>query len=228
MSNIYSSGEYFEKNPGWHQEHSHWKSAQVMRMLHKHGIQPSRIAEVGCGAGAILEHLFLTIRPQPYCLGYEVSPQAYELASQRKANGLEFQLGSPSLNTQPFDLVLAMDVLEHVDDYLGFIHNMKALGTFKILHIPLDLSVISIYRPSYLRNARTSVGHLHYFTRETALASLEQAGLIVMDWFFTSVELDIGIQGQKRLNILRKFLFSRNPDLGSRILGGFSLLVLAE
>ena len=228
MSSIYSTGEYFSKNPGWHQDHSQFKSSLVKRILKNNCILPSRILEVGCGAGGVLEDLYLTVQPKPFCLGYDVSPQAYSLAAKRQVTGLEFRLGSPPLDTSSFDVVLAMDVLEHVEDYLGFIRMLKSLGSWKIFHIPLDLSMISMYRPSYLQQAREYVGHIHYFTRETALASLEQAGLVVKDWFYTSVHLELGANGQKRLQILRKFLFFRNPDLCSRLLGDLSILVLAE
>jgi len=228
MSDIYTSGEYGARNPGWHQEHSHWKAAQVQRMLQKHGIQPKRLAELGCGAGGILECLHRELQPKPQCVGFEISPQAYAMACQRQTNGLQFKLESPSQEIDFFDVVLAMDVLEHVEDYLEFIRNLKHIGSLKILHVPLDLSILSILRPSYLQQAREGVGHLHYFTRETALASLEQAGLSVKDWFYTSVEVDNGVYGQKRLHWMRKFLFSRNPDLAARLLGGFSILVLAQ
>jgi len=72
------------------------------------------------------------------------------------------------------------------------------------------------------------VGHLHYFTRETALASLEHACLSVIDWFYTSVELDTTPYGQKKLHLIRKLLYNRNPDLCARLLGGLSILVLAK
>ena len=227
MTNIYSSGQYVANNPTWHQEHSEWKSVQVQRMIQKHGIRPGSIAELGCGAGGILEDLHQQLKPQPTCVGYEISPQAYAMASTRQVTGLQFKLGSPELD-QSFDLVLAMDVLEHVEDYLGFIRGMKNLGNWKILHVPLDLSMVSLLKPRLLQNARQHVGHLHYFTCETALASLDQAGLSVKDWFYTSVELDNGAFGQKRFHQMRKFLFPRSPDFAVRMLGGFSILVLAK
>ena len=134
----------------------------------------------------------------------------------------------PSQDIEPFDVVLAMDVFEHVENYLDFIRGMKNIGVLKIFHIPLDLSIISILNPSYLQKSRERVGHLHYFTRETALASLEHSGLSVKDWFYTSADIDLGVSRYKRLHRLRKFLFSRNPDIASRLLGDFSILVLAE
>jgi hypothetical protein len=197
-------------------------------MLEKHSIRPTRLAEVGCGAGGILECLHRQLVPQPDCVGYEISPQAFSMAQRREATGLHYHHGEPGRQDDPFDVVLAMDVFEHVEDYLGFIRGLQPLAQWKIFHIPLDLSVVSLAKPNYLKMALEQVGHLHYFTRETALASLEQAGLKVRDWFFTSVELDQGAHGRKRLQILRKLLFARNADLAARWLGGFSLLVLAE
>jgi SAM-dependent methyltransferase len=228
MSDIYTTGEYGAKNPGWHQEHSQWKSGLVQRMLQLHDIQPKRIAEVGCGAGGILESLHRQLQPQPQCVGYEISPQAYAMASQRQTDGLQYKLGSPCQDTVPFDVVLAMDVLEHVENYLDFIRVIGNIGVLKILHIPLDLSVISILKPFYLEQAREHVGHLHYFTCETALSSLEQAGLSVKDWFYTSADIDLGLSRRKRLHAFRKLLFSLNPDFAVRLFGDFSILVLAE
>jgi hypothetical protein len=228
MPDLYCSGEYAARNPSWHQEHSQWKAMQVIRMLEKHNLQPSRLVEVGCGAGGILECLHRQLVPQPDCVGYEISPQAFSMAQQREARGLHFHYGSIEALDETFDVVLAMDVFEHVEDYLGFIRGLQSLARWKIFHIPLDLSVLSVARPIYLTMAREQVGHLHYFTRETALASLEQAGLKVRDSFFTSVEIDQGVHGRKRLQAFRKLLFARNAELAARLLGGFSLLVLAE
>jgi hypothetical protein len=228
VTELYSSGEYAAKNPYWHQEHSVWKANQIRRMLACHSLRPTTLAEVGCGAGAILENLHQHISPQPTCIGYEISPQAFSMAEKRTADGLTFRLGSPRLGHDYFDLVLAIDVFEHVEDYLGFIRSLQSFARWKIFHIPLDLSVLSLSRPRLLYMSRQQVGHLHYFTRETALASIEQAGLSVRDWFYTSVELDEGPHGQKRLHGLRKLLFAHHPDLAARWLGGFSILVLAE
>ena len=228
MPDLYTSGEYAAKNPAWHIEHSPWKARQVMKMLKKNDLKPQRIVEIGCGVGGILETLRNELAPHPDCVGYEISPQAFDLAKNRGKEGLDFRLGSPALGEEKFELALAMDVLEHVEDYLGFTRSLKSLARWKILHIPLDLCVVSLARPIYLKMAREHVGHLHYFTLETALASVEQAGLKVEDWFFTSVELDLGASGQKRLHILRRWLHAWKPHLAARWLGGFSVLVLCK
>ncbi|HVB75218.1 MAG TPA: hypothetical protein VNE38_16830 [Ktedonobacteraceae bacterium] len=33
LEEVYTSGEYLEKNPTWHVEESPWKAKQIMRML---------------------------------------------------------------------------------------------------------------------------------------------------------------------------------------------------
>lgn len=228
MTELYSSGEYLRNNPQWHQEHSSWKAEQIAHMLRKTSLHPRTLIEVGCGAGAVLEALHAKLSPQPECIGYEISPYAFAMAKSREVPGLHFCLGSPPTDRASCDLLLAIDVFEHVDDYLGFLRSLQPLARWKIFHIPLDLSMVSLAKPLHLQMAREKVGHLHYFTRETALASLEQAGFTVLDWFYTSVELDQGVSGRKRLQGLRRFLFPLYPDLVVRWLGGFSLLVLAS
>jgi 2-polyprenyl-3-methyl-5-hydroxy-6-metoxy-1,4-benzoquinol methylase len=50
-----------------------------------------------------------------------------------------------------FDVVMAIDVFEHVEDYLGFIRRLRVKGEYKVFHIPLDLSVQTVLRVSPIR-----------------------------------------------------------------------------
>ncbi|MBD2520487.1 hypothetical protein H6G93_37220 [Nostoc sp. FACHB-973] len=130
-----------------------------------------------------------------------------------------------------YDLVMAIDVFEHVEDYFGFLRKLKEKGKYKLFHIPLDLSVQSVLRSSPILKSRFKYGHIHYFTKETALASLKDMGYEVLDYLYTSVSLDLpNRNGWKNslLNVPRKVLFSINQDLAARLLGRFSLLVLTK
>ncbi|GAC1565336.1 MAG: hypothetical protein NVS3B14_02690 [Ktedonobacteraceae bacterium] len=53
LEEVYTSGEYLEKNPTWHVEESPWKAKQIMRMVAQNGIEPRTICEVGCGVGEV-------------------------------------------------------------------------------------------------------------------------------------------------------------------------------
>jgi hypothetical protein len=77
---------------------------------------------------------------------------------------------------------------------------------------------------------RESVGHLHYFLKDTALATLKYCGYSVMDSFYTAWDIewtDLSLGG-RLLKLPRKFMFKVNADIAVRILGGYSLLVLAR
>ena len=84
------------------------------------------------------------------------------------------QLDVAELN-EPFDLCMCFDVCEHVDDYIGFLKSLTDKARYFLFNIPLDLSVRSILLKNYL-GTRARYGHLHYFTRESALATLNYCG----------------------------------------------------
>lgn len=229
--NMYVDGRYMENNPSWHEEHAEWKAGHIATMLARHGIKPRTIAEVGCGTGRVIADLAEKMPAVERLYGYEISPQAFERAKARESARVHYSetdvLKSPP--TEKLDVVMAIDVFEHVDDYIGFIKGLSALGDYKVFHIPLELSVSSMLRPATLERARAEVGHIHYFTRETVLAVLRAAGLQIVDERFTSVSIDHATTLRTRLLRGPRRAFSAvAPRLAAHLFGGFSLLVLAR
>jgi hypothetical protein len=228
---LYKDGRYLELNPTWHVEDSPWKAKQVFEMIRRNDLQPNSICEIGCGAGEILNQLHFLLSGPVSFTGYEVSPQAFHLSKAKEKERLHFHLGDLLLQDEAyFDIVLAIDVFEHVEDYFGFLRRLRRKGRLKIFHIPLDLSVQSVFRGSPILRQRRSVGHIHYFTRETALAALVDTGYEILDHFYTSHCIDLPARSFKNslAKVPRKIVFQLHQDLAVRILGGFSLMVLAQ
>jgi SAM-dependent methyltransferase len=227
---IYQTGEYVERNPTYHVEDSAWKADQILRMIAKHHLQPRSICEVGCGAGEILKQLQARLAPATQFVGYEISPQAYALCRERENERLHFLCEDLlAAETERFDLLLCLDVFEHVEDYLGFLRGLRDKAQQKIFHIPLDLSVQWVWRNRPIMREREQAGHLHYFMKDTALATLQDAGYEVIDWFYTPGAIANPRSVKAKLASLpRRLLSVVNQDLVVRILGGYSLLVLAE
>jgi cyclopropane fatty-acyl-phospholipid synthase-like methyltransferase len=231
MSSMYQDGTYLERNPTWHEEEAPWRARMVLQMLQKHAIKPRTVCEVGCGAGGVLEQLSLRLPADTRFEGFEISPQAYELCLPKQEQNLVFHLGElPDDRSRRYDLLLALDVFEHVEDYLAFLRKIKRAAAFKILHIPLDLSVQTVLRSTPIMTTRSQFGHLHYFTKETSLATLEYAGYEVLDYVYTGISVDLPRQDWRArlMRWPRKLLFALNRDLTVRFLGGYSLLVLAK
>lgn len=227
---LYTSGRYLEENPSWHAEHSGWKARHILKAMARHNLRPRTICEVGCGAGEILRELQAALPEDTEFFGYEISPQAFALCQTRANPRLHFFLEDITQKAEVcFDLILLIDLLEHLEDPYSFLRSLKPKSRYKILHFPLDLSVQAVLRVKPLLRLRKSVGHIQYFNKELALLLLRETGYELMDYFYTPTMIDlIGKSWTSRLGRLpRKLLFRLHPDLAARLLGGFSLLVLA-
>ena len=225
----YHDGSYLDHNPTYHVEDAPWKAAQVLKMLRKHSLQPWTIGEVGCGAGEVLRHLQSQLPEGPTFHGYDISPQAIALCRQRENDRLHFTCADLlAAETKPFDLLLCLDVVEHVEDYLGFLRRLRPKAAHHLFHIPLEMSVQGVFRCRRILIGRATAGHLHYFMKDTALLTLQDAGYTVVDWFYTPC----GEQGTGLRSMLarwpRRLAGRVCPDLAARVLGGYSLLVLAR
>lgn len=227
---LYTQGSYLEQNPAWHVEDSAWKARQVLSMLKRNKLSPRRVCDVGCGAGEVLAELAGMLDPGTAFTGYDISPQAIQMAETRAGAQLSFVLGDiTKLQTPRFDLLLGMDVVEHVEDPYGFLRSLRPHADLSIFHIPLDMTAHAVARNLIIGTCREPYGHLSYFQKETALATLADAGYEVIDWFYTPSSFAHPPAGSRDrlIRSLRRTLFKAAPDLTQRLLGGWSLLVLA-
>lgn len=206
----------------------------MLDIIGRNHLEFKTVGEIGCGAGIVLNELARHYSQQNVSFaGYDIAPQAIALA--KKNCGSDIRLEEADLlaenNTEFFDLLLVADVLEHVPDYLGFVSQCKAKATYKIYHIPLDLSLSSLLRNSFLR-MRANAGHLHYFTADSALATLSDTGHEIVDYTYTDFAIAFQKQhprfGRTAVNMLRRLLSVMSAPLTARLLGGYSLMVLTR
>jgi SAM-dependent methyltransferase len=227
----YTSGNYLEKNPLWHTEESPWKAEQVMRLLNRQKIVPRTICDVGCGAGEVLRQLQLRLGGDCEMLGYDVSPQAIELCQSRANEKLRFLLGDiTKVSERFFELILVLDVIEHLEDYFSLLRNIKERALYKVFQIPLDLSIQTIVRATPLLKDREKYGHIHYFNKEIALQLLIDVGYQIIDYFYTAVALDLPSSNFRNvlMRIPRRLIYAINMDMAVRLLGGYRLLILTK
>ena len=228
ISDIYKDGTYKTHNPTWGQEDSQWKSSLILSMLQSHNIKPDRIAEIGCGAGGVLAAVVDGLPGASQAEGWDPSPLAIEMAKARSHDRLRYFNGHLLDTDKTYDLILCIDVFEHVPDYFGFISALRERAEHFVFHIPLDMNCSAILRNLHA-DIRESIGHLHYFTRSTALATLKDCGYQILDEHYTQAALARlgGHRGWRTelANVARRLLAD---DLSAKLLGGYSLLVLAS
>ena len=230
-SAIYRNGSYLENNPSWHMEESPLKVRQIQRTMKQQKLAPKTVCDVGCGAGLVLAELQPHLPSDCVCWGYDVSPDALAMTASRGNEKLLFRLRDIRKDECDtfFDLLLMLDVFEHVEDYMGLLRAVQSKAKQKLFHIPLDLSVQAVLRKNGLLLRRDHHAHLHYFTKETALRTLTDVGYTIIDHFYTPRCIELGdLLAQKMARIPRKLSFAAFPELTVRLLGGYSLMVLAE
>lgn len=229
MIDRYADGQYLADHPSWHVEDSPWKAAHIAKIIARNNLKPNTIAEIGCGAGGVLGALH-GLLPECDLIGYDISRHAIDLA--RRNVGVKFFADDPLQEEGCFyDLLLVIDVFEHVPDYIGFLERCRTIATYKVYHIPLDIHVSSVIRNS-LVDGRKALGHLHYFSEATALATLKDTGHQILDSFLTAGAVDLFTKHPSlktaAANVPRWLTAKLSPSLAARLFGGYSLLVLAR
>jgi SAM-dependent methyltransferase len=226
----YISDDYLSHNPSWDMEDSPWKAAVVSAFLKAAGLDPRSVCDIGCGSGGVLTELSKTWSGAEF-YGYEIAPTATRFWEKTKRNNIRFVLGDFfNLNKAHFDLILLLDVIEHIRDPFTFLNGLHGAAGHYLFHIPLDLSALSITRESPILYARKKVGHIHYFTKNLALELLKETGFEIIKWKYSGAAFNSPRSTWKtKLATVPRFIaYSINKDLGVRILGGETLLVLAR
>ena len=225
----YLGADYLRQNPSWDSEDSPWKAGKVREMLVAHGLVPRSIVDVGCGAGIVLSELQRSY-PSARMSGYDIAPDTEQFWEAARAQGIELAVGDfTATQTPPTDLLLALDVLEHLQDPFAFLERIRGRAAHYVFHFPLDLSASSVLREAPLLHVRRKVGHLHYYTRGLALALLEDCGYHIVDARYTGAAFNAPQLGWKAriAHLPRRLIFAINRDWGARLLGGETLVVLA-
>jgi SAM-dependent methyltransferase len=148
-------------------EDAHWwyvGRRRIMSELVHQLLPPSRdllVVDIGCGGGANLGAL----QDSYACVGFDTAPAALTAARERYPS-ITFKLGSsvPEMADElgRADLILMMDVIEHIEDDRGFAQAMVAAskpGCYFYLAVPAD--------PRLWSNHDDAVGHQRRYVTET-------------------------------------------------------------
>jgi SAM-dependent methyltransferase len=222
------NGEYLKNNPSWHVEFSPSKAESVYQFIQRNSLSPRTVREVGCGAGEVLRQLQLRMDRGCRFWGYDIAPRAIEMAKSRENDRLRFAMADfGEIETPRCDLLLALEVVDHVEDYFGFLRMLRTRGDWKIFSFSLDISVQAVLRKGALLQTRELERHLHHFTKDTALRALQETGYEIVDYSYPQ-RCSATTSLQKLAEPIRALSFKFNPDLAARVLGGYSLLILTR
>jgi SAM-dependent methyltransferase len=228
-SDAHVNGEYLRKNPSWHVEHSSWKAGNVLRMLHKHNLNPGSVCDVGCGVGEVLRQLQLNMNPECRLWGYDVAPDAIRPAKTRENERMKFELADlTAIETPRFDLLVMTEVVDHVEDCFRFLRALRQRAEWKIFSFSLDFSTESSLRPGVLLRWREFISHIHQFNQPIVMDLLRRTGYEVVDYYYAPWHCGPSNFAARVKKGLSALVFKINPDLAARLFIGYNLIVLAR
>jgi SAM-dependent methyltransferase len=148
----------------------------------------ARVLEIGCGGGATLAWI-KSVRQVSFAAGVELMA---EPAGQARAVCNEVLVGDVEKLTLPFepgsfDLILALDVLEHLVDPWAVLPRLHALlrpGGHLIASIP-NVAHYSVSLPllrgrwDYVRSGILDATHLRFFVQDSVERLLTCSGLVI-------------------------------------------------
>lgn len=226
---IYTGHTYLEHNPGWHEEDAPFKAGKIAYLLKKNNISFKTVCEVGCGSGEILVQLAKEFKVKTWT-GYDISPDAIRIAKSKETANIHFDLKdiTQKEDKSSFDLMLVIDVLEHLNDYFSFIDQIQSKAEFFLFHIPLDMCLWSLFREQILIESKQRVGHIHNFTEDFILSILRDHGFQDLDCIYTEPLFKPVKLKHKLVSFVRKSLFKIAPKFTTKTLGGYSILILMK
>ena len=233
---IYEDEKYLGENKTWHIEDSPWKATQILKLINDHDIGAAigSVCEVGCGAGEILVQLSRQLPNDCTFAGYDISPQLQDMWRQRENDRIKF-IRQDFLESKDFyDVLMFIDIIEHIEDYIGFLRKIKDRGRYKIFNFPLEIFAVKALLGHKYLHSRAKYGHIHYFNKDICLSLLKELDFEIVDYFYAPGAIDLSSTSTSITTLSRMAKFPRillskfSTDLTAKSLGGYSLFILAK
>ncbi len=150
---------------------------------------PSKVLEIGCGAGNTLAWL-KNLKHCTWIGGVEISPEAVDIARKRldAVYPVNIEQNNLPIQESTLDLILCLDVLEHMIDpweVVRRLHKLLKPGGALIVSIP-NIRNHKVLFPLLFKGKwdYTDAGildktHLRFFVRDTAIHLVKSSGLYV-------------------------------------------------
>jgi len=210
---------YVHHDGHWHREDAAAKAKAVDTLVAHMHRRPSVVGDVGSGPGYVLAQLrarWSHWDPPPSLWGSDPALQPSQVLPG---------LLAPPPARPTADLVLCLDVFEHVPDPVPFLEGLAQVAPWAIFRIPLDDNRWARLRPERAFHTLARLGHLHAYSVHSFLSPLTRAGWQPVRHTIHHIPSH---QGPVPLRALRYMGHRLAPTWAADWLGGSSVMVLCQ
>lgn len=227
----YKSGAYADQHDSWHIEDGPGKALDVWdgcedAIADLVRQQKTRIAicEVGCGTGVVLRSIRALVKNKYPDLtidtvGVDIADYALDIG-RREFPENRFISGDFLGLQEEFDIILFLDVLEHLENPFAFMKHAEKLSAYMVVRQPLQGN-IGLFTKNLYAFAMDHWGHIQFFNFHNFQAIAAFCG-----WKASKISL-VPVSELKtnktRPNVLKSMLNKWNPVLMSLLTSGFYL-----
>ncbi len=174
-NSAYSWISFFASYKGIHPKHDIIK---YHKFFLDHVTPQDRILDIGCGSGAVAFDLAKKARQ---VVGIDFSAGNIVRAQKTyRHDNLTFVQGDATTYTfdQVFDVIVLSNVIEHIEDRVGFLKRLAALAPSLLIRVPLiSRDWISVYKRNEGFEYRLDETHYIEYTEEEFRREIQEANL---------------------------------------------------
>lgn len=136
------------------------------------------VLDIGCGNGALSYDLS---RKAKRVVGVDLNKKNIKVAKEKySAPNIEYMVGDATKNlpNREFDTIILSNVLEHIEDRVGFLKKIKKLAPKILIRVPMiNRDWITLYKKELGVEWRLDSTHCTEYTLESLKEELKKAGL---------------------------------------------------
>ncbi len=232
---MYLTGDYAKQNPTWHLEDGVFKAQEIFPYIIeliklKDYYNNFKIAEVGAGTGVVLNSIRLLSRSSDLVDNvnftvFEISEFAINIGKD-KFPLLDLRHEDFLETKDTFDLILLVDVLEHLENPDMLLRAVFKRAKYVIVRQPLENTIAAFLKNRYAEY-RETIGHINYFNYKSFIDLMARNRLKPTNMHLFAPWERLKFRNKKH-PMLKKIVTKINKPCASLAFNGFLLIGLFE
>jgi len=162
------------------------KVNSVEILLHRRGIKPASLLELGCGTGAVVvECQRRGLAREFTAIDYSKKAIEFLKSNSTGIHCMAADITEPDFKLDEFyDVLVLSHVLEHLEEPLNFLRTLMSKVRFRcmVAEVPLEDLVASRMKSHFRDRTRNTAGHVQFFTESTFRQLLISSRLDLQDY----------------------------------------------